>query len=216
MQAINPSRVNVNGGYICLWSHWKAAPLTEEGTEPETPGTKAELQTYMPQDSDESCMCGSEKPYEECCKKEQYWWPLCPDPELEGYSLVAPQSVTFRQIDGAALRKRLMEDDRLVFTDNSENQETWSYWGETLIETPGHGIVEYGELALKHNHTLLVTVASDEQRHVLLHFLKEIAGDLLSKPVHKYAPLQVFDKRTNKTQTLPPLQWLKRPVGQTE
>lgn len=216
MKTINPNRINVNGGYICLWSHWKPAPAAEEGTEPESPGVKEELQTYMPQELGETCMCGSGKLYGECCKQEQYWWPLCPDPELEGYSLIAPQSITFRQVDGAVLRQRLMQDDRLVCTDDSPNQEGWSYWGETLVETPGYGIVEFGALELKHNHTLLVTVSSDEQRRVLLHFLKEVAGDLLSHPVHKYTALQVFDKRTNKNQTLPPLQWLSRPVGHSE
>ncbi len=222
MKEINPNRVNVNGGYMCLWSHWKPVPPPETGESsemPETPeilGIREDIQTYMPQDAEETCMCGSEKPYRECCKQEHYWWPLCPDPELEGYSLVAPQTVTFRQVDGATLRTRLMEDDRLACTVDTPTQGLWSYWGEELVETPGHGIVEFGELELKHNHTLVVTVASDERRHVILHFLKEVAGDLLKQPVHKYAPLLVYDKRTQKNQTLPPLQWLKRPVGQTE
>ncbi len=210
MQTINPARVDVNGGYICLWSHWKPDPALPD---PEMPGTKEDLLTYMPQSLEELCMCGSGKAYGECCKQEQYWWPLCPDPELEGYSLFAPQALTFRKINGAILRERLMENDRLNCTEDSEKQGTWSYWGDTFLETPGYGTVEFGELEIRHNHTLLLTVSSDARRQVLLAFLKEIAGDLLGNPEHKYLSIQVYDKHTGKNRTLPPLQWLNRPVG---
>jgi hypothetical protein len=108
-----------------------------------------------------------------------------------------------------------MEDDRLNCTDDSPNQGFWSYWGDTIVETPRYGIVEFGDLELKHNHTLLVTVLSDLRRQVVLDFLKEVAGDLLGKSEHKYDSIQTFDKRTGKPRTLPPLQWLNRPVGPT-
>ena len=210
MKTINPARFDVNGGYICLWSHWKPDPNLPN---PDMPGMKEDLITYMPQANEELCMCGSGKPFEACCRQEQYWWPFCADPELEGFSLLAPQSLTFRQIDGAVLRERLMEDDRLNCTDDRPESGSWSYWGDMTIKTKGYGIVGFGELEIKHNHTLVVTVSSDLRRQVLLKFLKETAGDLLGKPEHKYLSIEVFDKRIGKSRTLPPLQWLNRSVG---
>jgi len=212
LKTINPARINVNGGYLCLWSHWKPDPALPD---PDMPGTQEDLLTYMPQTIEDLCLCGSGKPFGDCCKQEQYWWPLCPDPELEGYSLLAPQTLTFRKIDGVALRKRLMDDDRLNCTEDGEKQAVWSYWGDTFLETPGYGTIGFAELELKNKHTLLVTVASDQRRQILLAFLKEVAGDLLGNPEHKYLSIEVFDKRMGKSRTLPPLQWLSRPVGHT-
>lgn len=210
INTINPAKVDVNGGYLCLWAHWRPDP---EKSDPEMSGLKQLTMTYMPHAVDELCLCGSGRTYGECCRLEQYWWPICSNPEFEGFSLLAPQSLTFRNIDGTALHARLMEDDRLNCTVDSPNQGFWSYWGDTIVETPGLGILGYGDLELKHHHTLLVTILSDERREVILGFLKEVAGDLLGKPVHKYDSLQVIDKKTGKSRTLTQLQWLNRPVG---
>jgi hypothetical protein len=210
IKMIDPAKVDVNGGYMCLWSHWRPDP---EQPNPDMPGLKQHTLTYLPHSTDEPCLCGSGKAFKACCQQEQYWWPICPDPEFEDYSLLAPQSLTFRNIDGVALRERLMDDDRLNCTDDSPMQGFWSYWGDTIVETPGLGIVGFGDLELKHDHTLLVTALSDVRRQVILDFLKEVAGDLLGRPVHKYDSLEVFDKQTWKSRTLPKLQWLKRTVG---
>jgi hypothetical protein len=213
MPIIDSSPIDANMGYLCLWSHWRPDP---DQPDPEMPGLKQLMTTFIPRSLHAKCLCDSGKTYRACCRLERYWWAICPNPGLEGYSLLAPQSATYRSIDGAAVHKRLMADDRLHCTVDSPKTGFWSYWGDPIVETPEHGILGFGDLEIKRSHTLLVTVLSDLRMQLLIEFLDEVAGDLLGQPEHVYDMLQVIDKRTGKSRMLAPERWLKRNVGKKD
>jgi hypothetical protein len=113
---------------------------------------------------------------------------------MEGYSLSAPQSATFRRVDGTALREQLMEDIRLYCTDESIKNSFWVFWGDPAWEDQ-YGVLCFGDFQLKQNRTLVVTAMSETRMQVLLDVLKELTGDRLGVPKITYDQVQMIDKR---------------------
>jgi hypothetical protein len=102
-------------------------------------------------------------------------------------------------VDGDAIHERLMADRRLRCTDASQASAFWIFFGDPPVEEE-YGILCFGDIELKRNHTLLVSTMSDLRMQTLLALLQEIAGDLLSEPRITYDAVLVINKETGKTQ----------------
>jgi hypothetical protein len=188
------SKVDPNGGFLCFSTHWRPDPKVAD---PDRPGQKLAMASYIPARPNDNCLCGSDKTYSHCCQPKRYWHPVCPNPDMEGYSLLAPQAATFRHVNGTALRKQLMEDTRLCCVDESRKSSFWILWGDPAWEDQ-YGILCFGDLELKRNRTLLVTAMSDIRMQTLLNLLKELTGERLGVPEIAYDPVQVIDKRSRR------------------
>jgi hypothetical protein len=192
--------VDPEGGFLCMTVHWRPNP---KGSDPDMPGEKMSMVSYIPVLPGEDCLCGSGKLYRACCRRQRFWHPVCPNPGLRGYSLLAPQTATFHPVDGPIIRERLMSDPRLRCVDESLESSFWIYWGDPALEDE-YGILCFGDLELKDNHTLLVTAMSDLRMQMLLDLLQEIAEDCLGSPRMRYDQVHGIDKRTGKTQVRSP------------
>jgi hypothetical protein len=188
-------------------SHWRPDP---DAPDPEMPGQKLQMASYIPARPSDLCRCGSGKAYRDCCRLQRYWYPICPNPGLDGYSLRSPQSATFENVDGQVLRMRLMEDVRLRCTEDTPDRGFWLYWGDPALDDQ-YGTLCFGDIELKHNRTLLVTSLSDVRMRTLLDLLREIAADLVAAPKMHYASAIVADKRTGNNVQVPPLTRTPRP-----
>ena len=127
---------------MCISSHWCPDP---NAPDPETPGQKLQMASYIPVRLSDPCLCGSSKAYRDCCRLRRYWYPICPNPGLNGYSLRSPQSATFENVDGQLLRMRLMEDVRLQCTEDTPDRGFWLYWGDPALDD------QYGTLCFGDN-----------------------------------------------------------------
>jgi hypothetical protein len=115
---IGTESIGRSSGFLCLSVHWRPDP---EAANPEMPGHKLSMSSYIPVFPTEACLCGRGKRYGDCCQPKHLWHSICPNPggEDSGYSLLKPQKATFRNVDGDAIRERLMADRRLCCTDTS-------------------------------------------------------------------------------------------------
>lgn len=186
--------IDPDAGFLCMTSHWRPNP---EHPNPEMPGQKLSMISFIPALPTQTCLCGSRKLYRDCCSRQRQWHPICPDPGMGGYSLVAPQSATFCQVDGRAIRERLSADARLRCTVDSLESSFWVLWGDPPVRDQ-YGILCFGDIELKQNHTLLVTAMSDVRMRILLDLLQEIAGDYLGQPRMSRDPVLTIDKSTRK------------------
>lgn len=188
---IDPSKLDPYGGFLCLSSHWQPNP---NDPDPYTPGQKLVMNSYIPMRSDDICLCGSGRTYKACCQLKRYWHPVCLNPDGRGYSLLAVQSAMFYHVDGSVIRRQLTNDARLHRVDDSIKSSFWLHWGDPALEDQ-YGILCFGDIELKQNHTLLVTALSDLRMQILLEILEEITDKLLEKPsiTHEKPPL--IDKR---------------------
>jgi len=190
--------IHPDGGFLCMTSHWRPDP---EAADPEMPGQKLSMSSYIPVFPNEACLCGSGKRYGACCQPERLWHPVCPNPGRQGYSLVKPQKATFRNVNGNVVRERLMADRRLRCTDTSQASAFWVFHGYPPVEDQ-YGFLCFGDIELKHNRTLLVTAMSDLRMQTLLALLQELAGDCLIEPHMSQDPVLVIDKNTGKMRSI--------------
>ena len=196
---MDPSKLDQNGGFLCLSSHWRPNP---DAPDPDMPGQKLSMTSYIPIRADDICLCGSGRIYGACCRQERYWRPLCLNPDGKSYSLLAPQSATFHRVDGTTLRGHLMGDKRLYCVDDSMKSSFWIYWGDPALEDQ-YGILCFGDIELKRNRTLLVTAMSDLRMQTLLEVLKLLADDELGEPYIIHDRVQMIDKRNSRRPVKP-------------
>lgn len=192
--------VDVNGGFLCLWTYWRpdsAAP------DPEMPGLKQQMLTYLAVAPMAACLCGSGKTYRRCCQALPYWRPICPNLDLQGYSLLAPQTATFLAVDGAAIHARFMDDVRLHCVEDTPARAFWILWGEPALESE-YGIICFGDIEFQYQQTLIVTSMSASRMAVLLDVVAQAGGVGLPSPTVEHGPIQVFDKQTRERYGLPP------------
>lgn len=190
--------IDPDGGFLCLSSHWRP---DLDAANPEMPGHKLAMNSYLPLSPRDKCLCGSGKRYKVCCQPKKLWHPVCPNPDGQGYSLVQPQSATYRNLDGKVLRQKLTADSRLRCIDQSQVSSFWVYHGEPFIEDQ-YGILCFGDFELKRNHTLMVTAMSDLRMQILLEVLQEIAGSDLGEPRLSTDKVYVIDKATRKMRSV--------------
>jgi len=184
--------IDPNRGYLCIWMHWRPNP---DDPDPQFPGQKLSMVTFIPAKPGDRCLCGSGKQFRECCRARAYWHPLCPSPDGKSFSLMAPQSVTFKIADRAIIRERLMNDVRLQCTADDADSAFWVYWGDPALDDQ-HGTLCFGDIELKRNRVLHVTALSDIRMRTLLALLRDVLGDEFKPPKIRHESVAVIDKKT--------------------
>jgi len=167
--------VNANDGFLCISTHWQPNPSDSDSN---IPGSKVIMTTYIPANPKDKCLCGSKKTFAECCQAKHYWHPVCPDNESNGFSLIMPQTATYKRVDGEKLRKQLARDERLYCVDDSEGNGFWIYWGCPIVKDE-YGILCFGDIELDDNSTLTVRAMSNSRMKILLKVIRDITqGEL--------------------------------------
>jgi hypothetical protein len=151
------------GGVLVTTTYWRPC-LTDP--DPEHPGEKASVLSYLPVDPPMPCPCGSGQHFAHCCQPFSYWRPVCPNPGLQGYSLLHPQSARFAPIT---------VDQVTAFLDDAPplyaiGSTFWTYWGDPAYDTE-FGTICFGDLEVDPDPSLLVTALSDVRMEVLLAML---------------------------------------------
>ena len=188
-----------NGGFLCHWVYWRPNPSDPD---PDMPGLKQKVSTYMPLEPEVACLCGSGRPYSTCCRRRRYWYPICPNPRLQGYSFLAPQQAIFSGVDGRAVAKALWNDVRLHDVEATPARSFWVHWGEPAHKSR-YGIICFGDIELRERQTLIVTAMSNRRMRTLLGVLRD-TGVTLPAPRMSYDRVQVIDKRTGEAALVPP------------
>ncbi len=192
-------QVDPETGYLCLVTYW------HPGAEGALPGDKLSTSSYLSATPTQLCLCGSGKTFAQCCQRQRFWHPLCPNPGIPGeagYSLVAPQKATFHRVAGDAIRATLNADGRFQVTEDTAARGFWIYQGYPQIETP-YGYLCFGDLELLQGRTLVVTAMSDLRMQTMVDVLRELFGDTLGQPRITYDPVYGIDKRSGKKTTKP-------------
>lgn len=203
-------QVDPNSGFLCMFTFWSPNPLDPH---PEMPGQKQAVAMYKQVSPGETCLCGSGKTYRNCCRPRRYWYPICSNPGMEGYSFYVPCSATFENIAGEAIRQKMMADERLYCVEDEAHRGFWLFWGDPAIEDEEFGIVCFGDIELKQNHTLLLTAISELRLQALLNLLQEVAGEQLVTPrIQKDEP-NAIDKQSS-GQVQAPLPTYNKKKGQ--
>ena len=174
--------------------HWRPDPGKPD---PEMPGQKMSTASYLPTLPDRPCLCGSGKAYGDCCRRQRYWHPICPNPGLQGYSLMVLQSAMFTPIDGAVWRERLLDDIRLQCVEDGPQRGFWLYWGDPALDDR-YGTLCFGDIELQQRRMLFLTAMSDVRMQTLLDLLNELADEPLLPPKVKYDKVEMIDKVTGK------------------
>jgi hypothetical protein len=167
------------GGFLLFISFWRPNPSDPD---PEMPGLKQQMISFLPVKPDQPCLCGSGQDYQDCCRPKRDWQPICHNPGAEGYSFLAPQEALFETVDAPTLKQRLDDDPRLAIVEDTPGGGFWIMWGDPALEDPQLGIFCFGDLELKPDGSLLVTAMSDLRMQTLLDLLQEIAAACLNLP----------------------------------
>lgn len=166
LHSLDPS-----GGVVVVTTYWR--PRSGDPN-PEQPGEKLSILSYLPTDADELCPCGSGNFFGTCCQLLPYWRPVCPNPGMQGYSLVHPQSAHFTTIPADVVYAFLQDDERLYCVEDTPQRSFWTYWGDPAFDTPPFGTVCFGDLEQHEDHTLFVSGLSDARMEVLLNLLNPL------------------------------------------
>jgi hypothetical protein len=184
-----------DGGVLTLMTCWRLRP-THPGLDPV--GEKLTMLKYLPTRPEDSCPCGSGRQFAACCQPLPYWRLLCPDPDLDNnhlqYRVVTSYTATYpaltRLHERAEVRAALEADARLHTTSPSPQHGFWIYWGDPPLEV-AEGILCFGDLELRRDHTLVLTALSDRRREVLLEVLRRLS---LAPPTWQREPGPVVPK----------------------
>jgi hypothetical protein len=180
--ALNSMPDDPDTGMLCMVVYWRPRPTDPD---PEMPGEKQSTLSFIPTADNNLCLCGSGKRFRLCCKVKPYWQVICPNPELQGYDLLAPQGATFTQVNGDDLGPKFMDDERLYCVENTLERAFWTYWGDPSYLSP-MGTYCFGDFELLNAETLIVTALSKRRMEILLALLHELAGDSLGIPQMEY------------------------------
>jgi hypothetical protein len=179
------------GGVLVSATYWRPRPGDPD---PELQGEKMSIWSYLPTAAGDFCPCGSGKSFGACCRPLPYWQPLCPNPDMEGYSLLRSQSARFTNIPADEVYDFLQDDERLYCVQDTPQRAFWIYWGDPAFKAR-YGILCFGDLELQEDSTLLITALSDARMEVLL----ELVGPLqLGTPQMQLNPFQRPEKPVQK------------------
>lgn len=181
------SRLDPNGGVLVSATYWR--PRADDPN-PEHPGEKISIMSYLPTGAKDLCPCGSDKSFGACCQPLSYWRVVCPNPGMEGFSLMRPQTARFTHIPGDVVHAFLQDDERLYSVEDTPQRAFWIYWGDPALDAI-YGTVCFGDFELQKNHTLLITALSDTRMEILL----ELASPLnLGTPQMQLEPFTHVEK----------------------
>jgi len=162
------------GGVLVMTTYWR--PRVKD-PDPDHPGEKLSALSYLPTEAEASCPCGSGCAFVDCCQPLPYWRPVCPDPDLQGYSLLHAQTARFTPVDTQKVRAFLHDDERLYGVEETSQGAIWIYWGDPAYDTPPYGTICFGDLELQEPHTLVVSALSETRMKVLLGLLRPLNLD---------------------------------------
>lgn len=182
------SSLNPRGGVLVVTTYWR--PRSGDPN-PEQPGEKLFILSYLPTDAQNLCPCGSGKRFAACCQPLPYWRPVCPNPGMQGYSLMHSQSACFLNIPKDVVYAFLQGEERLYCVEDTPQRAFWTYWGDPAFDTPPYGTLCFGDLELQENGMLLVTTLSDTRMEVLLDLLQSLN---LDAPQRQRDPLPRLEK----------------------
>lgn len=185
------SRLDPNGGVLSHLTCWRPRPGDPN---PEQPGEKLIMMSYLPTDADAPCPCGSGKKFSACCQPLPYWRPVCPNPGMQGYSLMHSQSARFTNIPVDEVYAFLQNDERLYCVEDTPDRAFWVYWGVPALDVP-YGTLCFGDFELQENRTLLITALSDARMEVLLELLRPLN---LGTPQIQQDPFPRLEKPRNR------------------
>jgi hypothetical protein len=187
-------RLDPNGGVLAHLTCWRPRPGDPD---PEQPGEKLFMTSYLPTDAEALCPCGSGKKFGACCQPLPYWRPVCPNPGMQGYSLMHSQSARFTNIPADAVYAFLQDDERLYCVEDTSDRAFWVYWGDPALDVP-YGTLCFGDFELQENHTLLITALSDARMEVLLELVRPLN---LGTPQIQQEPFPHLEKPVQKAST---------------
>jgi hypothetical protein len=176
------------GGVLVSTTYWR--PRSGDPN-PEQPGEKLFILSYLPTEAEELCPCGSGNSFGACCQPLPYWRPVCPNPGMQGYSLLHPQTARFTDIPTDVVRACLQADARLYCVEDTPQRAFWTYWGDPAFDTPPYGTLCFGDLELRGDDTLFVSGLSDARMEVLLDLLHPLK---LSTPKMQRDPFPRLEK----------------------
>lgn len=165
------SSLDPSGGVLVITTYWR--PRSGDPN-PEQPGEKLSILSYLPTNADELCPCGSGNSFGACCQPLPYWRPICPNPDMQGYSLMQSQSARFTAIPANVVYTFLQDDERLYCVEDTSQRAFWTYWGDPAFDTPPYGTLCFGDLELQEDNTLFVSGLSDARMEVLLDLLSPL------------------------------------------
>lgn len=172
---IDVQDLDPDGGILYLSVFWKPNP---EDALPNFPGQKLFMTLYIPTKASDPCPCGSGKRFDACCQPLPYWRLLCPDPHVQGYSFLQPQSALFTNVPDKEVYAFLEDDERLYCIDDSPEDAMWLYWDTPAVKGP-YGIYCFGDLRLRKDRTLEITALSNTRMNIILAMLEPLK---LGKP----------------------------------
>src|ERR1051326_7560282 len=163
-------RLDPNGGVLVSATYWR--PRAGDPN-PEHPGEKISIMSYLPTDAKDICPCGRGKSFGVCCQPLPYWRVVCPNPGMEGFSLLRSQTARFTHISGHVVHAFLQDDERLYSVEDRPQRAFWISWGDPALDAI-YGTVCFGDFELQKNHTLLITALSDAGMEILLELVSPL------------------------------------------
>jgi len=162
-----------NDVFYVFVSYWQPDP---EAANPEMPGRKAIMTMLMPAISGMTCVCGSGKYFSSCCKRRNYWIPVCINPDFESYSKMEIHSAIYQPLDCAALKEALMSDERFRCNNDGNQSYHWLFHNNSPRRFTDYGEVNLGDIELKPDGSLLVTAMSAARMEALRAILENRMG----------------------------------------
>ena len=180
-----------NGGVLVRTTYWR--PRSGDPN-PEHPGEKLYILSYLPTDADDLCPCGSGKPFGACCQPLPYWRIVCPNPGMQGFSLMHRQVAHFKNISTDFVHDFLQDDERLYCVEDTPRRSFWIFWGDPALDAI-YGTLCFGDFELQKSRTLVITALSDVRTEVLLELLHPLE---LGTPRMQLDPFQRLKKPVQK------------------
>jgi SEC-C motif len=181
------SLLDPNGGVLVYTTYWRP----EQGApDPEHPGEKVNVVSYLPVAPKDPCPCGSGNLFQACCQPLSYWQPVCLNPGMQGYQPMEPQVAHLSNIPPDAVYGFLQKDEQLYCVQDNKLHTFWILWGDPALETP-YGILCFGDLELQEDHTLLVTALSKKRMGTLIDLLQPLN---LGTPQIQHDPVPHLEK----------------------
>ena len=162
-----------NDVFYVYVSYWQPDP---EAANPEMPGRKAMMTMLMPTISGMICVCGSGKSFSSCCKRRNYWIPVCINPDFESYSKMEIHSAIYQPHDCASLKEGLLSDARFRCNDNGDRSHHWLFHNNSPSRFTEYGVVNLGDIELKSDGSLLVTAMNAARMEALRAILENQMG----------------------------------------
>jgi hypothetical protein len=181
------SRLDPGGGVLVYTAYWRPAP---KDPDPEHPGEKASIVSYLPVAPKQRCPCGSGNLFETCCQPRPDWHPICPNPGMHGYEPMDPQVALFSNVSIDVVYTFLQQNEQFYCVTDNKPHAFWILWGTPALQAP-YGILCFGDLELQEDRTLLVTALSQKRMETLNELLQPLN---LGTPQIRHDPVAYVEK----------------------